>query len=356
MQLAYVINSLEAGGAQYPIPRIVAELRKHGIDTTVYALSERDDLAVPALEAAGVRMVRAPLTKTQHVAGYRWLKAVLQRDTPDVIWTSLTQATLIGQRVGQRLKTPVISWQHNAFLKDANRKLLRFQRGLSRFWVADSEAVARFTKTTLDVAAEDIEILPLFVAPNDAPQASAYEGGTFEWLSVGRLHPNKGFGALIEAFAEIAQSHDVHLRIIGEGRERAKLEDLITRHGLQERVTLLGHISDVPAQLASAHGYVQPSLNEGLGIAAHEAMAAGLPCLVSNTGQMALTVTPLHVFQARDRGGLQRAIENAMNDLDGFRATGAMNRERVLERFSADRFEASIATIAQRLRDVITPA
>ena len=356
MRLAYVINSLEAGGAQYPIPRIVAGLRAHGIATTVYALSRRDDLAVPALEAAGVPMIRAPFAKAQHLAGYRWLAAELARQQPDAIWTSLTQATLLGQRVGKRHRIPVISWQHNAFLKPANRRLLRLQRRISQFWVADSESVAAFTQNELGVAESEIEILPLYVARSDAPQATPYVSGPFEWLSVGRLHPNKNYAALIEVFASIAKRDDVRLRIAGQGSEHERLDALIAQLDLSDCVQLLGHVGDIPALLATAHGYIQPSHNEGLCIAAHEAMAASLPCLVSKTGQMALTVTPGHAFSAQDPSCMRRVLHHVMSDVPKFSATGATNRARVLERFSQARFDAAIAAIAARLRDVTQSA
>ena len=360
MRVAYVINSLEAGGAQFPIPRIHAGLAERGVELTVYALSDRDGLSIPKLEAAGVPMVRSGLPKTSHVKAARWLKAELKRDRPDVIWTSLTQATLIGQRVGRSLGTPVVSWQHNAFLKNANRRLLHWQRRMSAFWVADSESVADFTHDTLGVPKDSILVLPLYVAPANAPQATAHAGGRFEWLSVGRLHRNKGYDVLIRALGQLESGpfacDDYRLRIAGDGAERTTLEALIAQHGLSDRVELLGHVDDIPALLATAHGYLQPSWNEGLGIAAHEAMAAGLPCLVSRTGQMALTVSPRCVVPPGDANAWARTLHHVMGDLAAFSATGARNRARVLDRFSAERFDTALDAIVSRMSSITKPS
>lgn len=350
MKIAYVINSLEAGGAQYPVPRIVAGLRAHGIETTVYALSMRDGLAVKQLDAAGVQWICAPVGKSAHLQAARWLKAELIRNPPDVIWTSLTQATLLGQRVGKRLKIPVVSWQHNAFLKPINRWLLRRQRELSRLWVADSQSVLDFAVAEIGLKTSDCQILPLFIANPDAPQAKPHQSGQFRWISVGRLHPNKNYAALIDALASYKDRSDWSLDIAGDGAEKAALLQRIAQHGLGGHINLLGHRDDITQFLASGHGYVQPSRNEGLCISAHEAMTAGLPCIVMATGQMPRTldgspaVIPL--------GQIDKAAAQMMGMIDDpvlRHRLSTLSRDRVLENFAPERFNAALTDIAQQL-------
>lgn len=355
MRLAYVINSLEAGGAQFPIPRIVAGLRERGVETTVYSLSTRDGLSIPKLEAVGVPYRRAPFAKTAHLKAARWLRAELRRDRPDALWTSLTQATLIGQRVGSELGLPVISWQHNAFLKRANRFLLRRQVGMSRFWIADSESVADFTHASLGVSADNIAVLPLFVANPDAPQAKPALEGPVRIVSVGRLHRNKNYDGLIEALSRTELEHQWTLHIAGDGKQRENLDILRQDWDHIDDVILHGHVTDIPAFLASGDLYVQSSLNEGLCIAAHEAMAAGLPCVVTETGQMPLTLGDAGwTAEATEQlGPLAIAIKAAFHDRTTWRDRGATARQRVLERFDQARFDAALDAIVARLRDVV---
>ncbi|GHA83644.1 glycosyl transferase [Algimonas arctica] len=332
------------------MPRIVEGLRTHGIETTVYALSMRDGLAIKRLEAAGVDWVCAPYAKTAHIKAARWLKKELERNPPDAIWTSLTQATLLGQRVGKRLKIPVISWQHNAFLKPINRWLLRRQCRLSKFWVADSQSVLDFAVENIGLSPSDIRILPLYVANPSAPQATSVSDGMFRWVSVGRLHPNKNHAALIEALAPLKMRSDWSLEIAGDGAERAQLEDSIARFGLSAHITLKGHLENIPRFLATAHGYVQPSRNEGLCIAAHEAMTAGLPCVVTATGQMPQTLygSPA-VVPIGDAAAVVSQMMAIMDDPALRQHLATLSRDRVLLNFAPERFDEALADIATRL-------
>jgi glycosyltransferase involved in cell wall biosynthesis len=99
-------------------------------------------------------------------------------------------------------------------------------------------------------------------------------------IGIGRFEAHKGFAQLIEAFARIAAEHpDWDLAIIGEGPERANLETLIRRHGMQERVSLPGVVKDVYRELADSHLMAFPSSYEGFPNALAEALAAGLPAV-----------------------------------------------------------------------------
>ncbi len=81
--------------------------------------------------------------------------------------------------------------------------------------------------------------------------------------------------------APSAQSN-VELLLVGDGVKRPDLERLAAELKIVERVRFLGNRSDVPDILAAADIYIQPSRWDGFGIAALEAMAAGLPVVVSN--------------------------------------------------------------------------
>jgi len=80
--------------------------------------------------------------------------------------------------------------------------------------------------------------------------------------------------------------------IAGDGPLRDALQGLIQSLGLQHKITLMGWVSDVPAYLRGLHLYVQPSAYEGMCIAAHEAMAAGLPVVATPVGEMRRSVQP----------------------------------------------------------------
>ncbi|AUF99982.1 glycosyl transferase [Pseudomonas sp. 09C 129] len=101
--------------------------------------------------------------------------------------------------------------------------------------------------------------------------------------AVGRLVDDKGFACLLEAFAKaLASRPEMRLVIIGEGSNRAALEARINRLGLQDKVSLPGHLKHA-AMLYKAFDWVAiPSLDEGLGLILQEAVMSGVPVLTSD--------------------------------------------------------------------------
>lgn len=97
-------------------------------------------------------------------------------------------------------------------------------------------------------------------------------------LGMGRLHPDKGFDLLIEAF-NLCYEHypEWELHIAGIGREQPKLENMIQTLGLGDRVRLLGETDQPQALYAQAKIYVLSSRVEGFPNVLIEAMANGLP-------------------------------------------------------------------------------
>ncbi|MBM3942628.1 MAG: glycosyltransferase [SAR202 cluster bacterium] len=100
-------------------------------------------------------------------------------------------------------------------------------------------------------------------------------------LSCLRLLPRKNVLGVLEALA--GHPHWDWI-IAGDGPHRAKIESEIAELGLKKRVRLLGHVDymQLPEIYAQADVYLQPSLSEPWGLAVNEAMASGLPVVVSN--------------------------------------------------------------------------
>lgn len=105
-------------------------------------------------------------------------------------------------------------------------------------------------------------------------------------LFLGRIHPKKGVDILCNAWSRIARMHsDTHLVIAGPGQEADvnKIRALVQHLSISSRVSMTGLIGgDVKlSALAAAHCFVLPSHSEGFSVAVLEALAAGLPALVS---------------------------------------------------------------------------
>ena len=100
MRIAYVINSVEGGGAALPVPAVARVLASQGATVQVFVLTRRDGRSLPAIEAAGLPVQVREGGETDHLDALRWLDRRVSAWGPDLIWTSLTRATLLGQLVG----------------------------------------------------------------------------------------------------------------------------------------------------------------------------------------------------------------------------------------------------------------
>ena len=104
-------------------------------------------------------------------------------------------------------------------------------------------------------------------------------------LAVGRLHEQKGFDLLLQAWKPIEKTYsDWSLRIVGEGPKRAELEAQIESQGLK-RVVLAGATNNVLDEYEAASIFVLSSRYEGLPLALIEAMWSGLPCIAFDCPQ-----------------------------------------------------------------------
>lgn len=127
--------------------------------------------------------------------------------------------------------------------------------------------LSRFENVQVDRAAKRREI----GVPEDA----------FLLLSVGELNENKNHQVIIKALARL-NNPNVHYAIAGVGDKREYLLELASKLGVSEQVHLLGYRKDIPELNYSADVFCFPSLREGLGLAAIEAMACGKPAVVAN--------------------------------------------------------------------------
>lgn len=105
------------------------------------------------------------------------------------------------------------------------------------------------------------------------------------FVSVARLEPVKGVVYLLEAMAEIASLYPAaKLIVVGDGSERDMLSLKAKDLGIAGNVYFVGTQRDVPAFLSAGDVFLSGSLNEEMGRAVVEAMASGLPSVISRTG------------------------------------------------------------------------
>lgn len=160
-------------------------------------------------------------------------------------------------------------------------------------------------------------------------------------VSAGRLHHQKGFDLLLEAFALSARKHPTwSLLILGEGPERGTLRARASSLGISDRVEMPGVSHELGAALASADLFVLSSRWEGFPNVLLEAMAAGLPVVSfdcpSGPAEIITQDENGILVRPEDAGALAGAMDRLMSDETERKRLGEAAKG-VTERFSQDK-------------------
>lgn len=157
---------------------------------------------------------------------------------------------------------------------------------------AGVRAVSKRIKRSLTrqgVPAERITVLPIqadigaFLAVG--AQRTYETDGSLRFLYVGRFSAEKDLPLLLRAFARHHERYPRStLTLLGDGPERAELDTIVNRHGLESVVRFEAWTDDVPAAMARADVLCLSSLHEGWAMVAVEAAAAGLPVIMTDVG------------------------------------------------------------------------
>jgi glycosyltransferase involved in cell wall biosynthesis len=167
-------------------------------------------------------------------------------------------------------------------------------------------------------------------------------------MACGRLHRQKGFDLLLQAFARLGIT-DLTLVLLGEGPERSHLESLARELGIRSRVVMPGFVANPWHWMARALAFVLPSRYEGFGSVLVEAMACGTPVVatdceygpreVLSDGEAGL------LARAADIDSLTAAIRNVLANPGFAHDLAVRGRRRALE------FDAPV--IAGRYADLV---
>jgi len=173
-------------------------------------------------------------------------------------------------------------------------------------------------------------------------------------LCVARLIERKGQHHLIRTLHQLQeQGIDATLDLIGAGDAQTALQQLSERLGVGERIHFLGYVprEQIAEYYAAADVFVLPSFNEGMSVATLEAMASGLPLVVTRTGgttELVLEGVNGFTFSWGDVDGLTSHLRRLARDRDLIKRMGAASRHRA-GMFTWDTAAARYIDLFQRL-------
>lgn len=314
MRIVLLANNVEELGGAQRIVRVLGDgLAMRGHDVTVAGLVPHDAPHAYPEGRARVRTlasIGAPRDLARAEARSA-LRALLADGEPGIVVTAQVWSMEL------LLEVPHPGWrvigQYHSSYEAAARgrdlgRLLAAYRDADAFLALAQEDARRFARHGLAAAGW---------MPNPLAHWPAASPGTDRTVTfLGRLAPEKGPRFLVDAWARIAVDHPTwSLRMVGSGPEREGLAALASSLGVGDRVVFEEPVAD-PAQVLATTGILaMPSLVEGMPLALMEALAAGLPAVVSDCSAGVREITRSGEVARLVRRGDATALAGALGSL-----------------------------------------
>ncbi|MBI1313389.1 glycosyltransferase [bacterium] len=358
IHVTLLIPTLDQAGAEKQLVLLATRLSRDEFDVEVVALTRSGPYAAE-LEAAGI-----PLK----VLGKRWkfdplclrrLKRHLQRHQPDVLHTWLFAANAYGRLALPNQNAPKVivsercvdSWKADWQLW-LDRKLIP----KTNLLVGNSQAVADFY-ASIGIPRERLAVVKNGIERPPVPQQSREEfrrclnvaESTKVVGFVGRLAPQKRLKDLLWSFELLTNlEHDVTFVIVGDGPQRRELEEFARNIHCLDRVRFLGHRDDAASLMSLFDVFWLASDFEGQSNSLLEAMASGVPCIVSDIAANVELVTHEQtglVVPTGDRVAFTKAADRLLRETDFARQLGQNAADFCRESLSVERMANEYARL-----------
>ena len=378
VRVLYVINGLGTGGSERSLAEMLPGLRAAGVEPVIACLFRRTEGVHEAVEAQGfdVRLLPGPGWARRA----RALRRLVRATAPDLVHTAIFESDTLGRWAARRTAVPVLTSLVNtsygpARRADPNVPAWRLQvvravdgwtaRHLTAHFHAVTAAVKAAAVEALHIRADQITVVERGRDPERlgraTPERRARVRAALELheddeviLNVGRQEYQKAQRDLLDAFALVAPRRPRAVLFVA-GREGNASAELARQHAsspVADRIRFLGHRDDVPDLLAAADVFAFPSLYEGTGGAAIEAMALGLPIVTSDIDAMREVVDDgRNALLAPPRAPrpLADAITALLDDPARRLAFGTRSRELFETRFTLERSTRAMVELYGRV-------
>jgi glycosyltransferase involved in cell wall biosynthesis len=362
-RILHLITRLPVGGAERMLVDVVRGLDPARYDSLVCCIQAKGELAAD-LEKSGTALVCLERMRSKRFdwRAVRELVRLLRAQRISLVHSHQYHANLYGRLAALIAGVPAVATVHNVYTRrKLHRRLLN--RLLSR---ATARVVAVSEKVRHDLLAYDgiapgkvVTIrnaidLRRIETPLTRQEARARLDIPENALAigcVGRLEEQKGHRYLLEACASLGKDIPLRIVLVGDGRLRKELESHAAALGIAPWTSFLGTRRDVAEILKALDVYAMPSLWEGLSVAMLEAMAAGLPLVVSDVsgvgeafgdGECGIRVPP------GEAPALAAAIRLLAGEPQRRRDLGLAAKQRVAAEFDVQVMTARLASVYEQ--------
>jgi len=372
-KLLLVITKGNFGGAQRYVYDLATHLPHDQYDVTVAVGTDGELISM--LEAAGITVVRIPglqrnISLRKELLSAWHMAHLIRTYDPDILHVNSSKAGFIGACVGRILGVPRVIYTAHGWAFNEDRGVLsRFIVGLFHWltiiFAHQTIAVSHTLKAQMRWPGAQNKMIVIHngrAATNHADKDAARQAlakihpplhtyQTDTWTgTIAELHPTKQHSVPIAAIKQLVkQGIPVRHIIMGEGEERAALEQQIADANLSEHVFLIGALPDAARYLKALDIFILPSRSEALAYVAIEAAQAGLPIVASNVGGIPEVITDRHegtLVPAGDVTHYADAITRYIKQ-PTYAASHAMNAKTKSAQFSISQMVKSTISIYQ---------
>jgi glycosyltransferase involved in cell wall biosynthesis len=368
IKIFYMIERLARAGTELHLTKLIRQLDRERFEPVLCCLnaSKTDRSLLPAGVRSYLLNARWNLLNPQTFGIYRQLVKILRKEKPEILHSFLFVSNIIGpfaaKKAGVRKVLVTrdrmgIEWQATA----AHRWVQRLANQRTTLILCKTEAMGREISQVEHTSWDKIRVVPngveterfqfrvgemhesrtclreMYGVPVDGPLI----------LAVGNLKPVKGHASLVEAATWLREKFPrIQIAIVGDGESRADLQEQITARALEQNVLLPGSCPDVRPWMRAADLQVAPSLSEGMPNAVLEAMAMGLPLVLSDIpGHREAAKSNAWYFEAGNPVELASAIEAALNAPDKRAEFSRLGMERAHGEMSLETMVKRVETI-----------
>jgi glycosyltransferase involved in cell wall biosynthesis len=292
VKVLHVITGLGVGGAEHQLRSILQHTRHESDVVTLYNPGPVADM----IRADGGSVRDLGMTSNTQLSALLRLRRLIRAGRYDVVHTHLYRSQIYGRPAAWLAATPVVLTTEHS-IGETHLERRRMTRGvqalylgtefLSDITVAVSPVVrdrlrswgVRDRRVTVIPNGVDLQRVTFDETARDRVRAEFGIGADVHLIGVlGRLDANKQFDMVIAAAAPLLGG-TVKLLIVGNGAERAHLEQVAREHGVAGQVIFAGERHDVAAMLSAMDLYVASSKQETFGLSVLEGLSNGLPVL-----------------------------------------------------------------------------
>lgn len=346
MRIVYFVNSLDIGGSERVTMRTAEGMRLRGHDVRLWTGFAPGPLAAecaPELQVRGLSEQPDTL-KRRYVELWRELRA-FRSD----VYHGVLGCGLYGAAVARLAGVPAVftsygsTWLPGQTISARDRLKTRFLARFCDVCHCKSGGVVETYRDRYGLPPHKLVMVPNFLQVSRFPYRDAAVRADVRaelglaadapvCITVARVDGLKGHDDLLHAARTVAgQRPDARFLIVGDGSYRPEAQRLVDELGLGEQVLLVGARRDVPRLLGGADLFVLPTLFEGMPNVLIEAMAAGLPAIMTPAGGVAELLLPGQtgwMVPFKDSETLGATLLDALSDPARLDAFGAAARQR----------------------------